>query len=177
MATKSASAARAISSASTSSSTAVRLAIARVAHGGGEVSDAGSTTPHLRRARAFEEGGRGLLLVAQFAERPGRWLHAWLVEDLPGGRVRILTQETQIGQPAAVLANERPNPHAQRPPGMAGRPGLRRLHVTRGSHEAGGRGGARESYPAPGPLGMPPNCARRRRLRGRISHHAVVFFL
>ncbi|GGY80339.1 hypothetical protein GCM10010300_25390 [Streptomyces olivaceoviridis] len=25
--------------------------------------------------------------------------HAWLVEDLPGGRVRILTQETRIGRP------------------------------------------------------------------------------
>ncbi|MER5430185.1 SRPBCC domain-containing protein [Streptomyces sp. NPDC002588] len=37
-------------------------------------------------------------------------LHAWLVEDLPGGRVRILTQETQIGRPAAALAGERPNP-------------------------------------------------------------------
>ncbi|MEU2288929.1 SRPBCC domain-containing protein [Streptomyces sp. NPDC013178] len=37
-------------------------------------------------------------------------LHAWLVEDLPGGRVRILTQETQIGRPAAALAQERPNP-------------------------------------------------------------------
>ncbi|MFE6961676.1 SRPBCC domain-containing protein [Streptomyces sp. NPDC057696] len=37
-------------------------------------------------------------------------LHAWLVEDLPGGRVRILTQETQIGRPAAALAEERPNP-------------------------------------------------------------------
>ncbi|MFJ3671507.1 SRPBCC domain-containing protein [Streptomyces sp. NPDC090106] len=37
-------------------------------------------------------------------------LHAWLVEDLDGGRVRILTQENQIGQPAAALANERPNP-------------------------------------------------------------------
>ncbi|MGW0472308.1 SRPBCC domain-containing protein [Streptomyces coeruleorubidus] len=36
-------------------------------------------------------------------------LHAWLVEDLPGGRVRILTQETQIGLPAAALAGERPN--------------------------------------------------------------------
>ncbi|MFF5140224.1 hypothetical protein ACFY6U_10920 [Streptomyces sp. NPDC013157] len=36
-------------------------------------------------------------------------LHAWLVEDLPGGRVRILTQETRIGEPAAALANERPN--------------------------------------------------------------------
>ncbi|MEU9454104.1 SRPBCC family protein [Streptomyces sp. NPDC048277] len=37
-------------------------------------------------------------------------LHAWLVEDLPGGRVRVLTQETQIGAPAAALAQERPNP-------------------------------------------------------------------
>ncbi|MGW4912729.1 ATP-binding SpoIIE family protein phosphatase [Streptomyces sp. NPDC004270] len=33
-----------------------------------EVSDGGSTTPHLRRARTFDEGGRGLLLVAQLAE-------------------------------------------------------------------------------------------------------------
>jgi PAS domain-containing protein len=30
-----------------------------------EVSDASNTAPHLRRARAFDEGGRGLLLVAQ----------------------------------------------------------------------------------------------------------------
>ncbi|MFJ9629835.1 SRPBCC domain-containing protein [Streptomyces sp. NPDC101175] len=37
-------------------------------------------------------------------------LHAWLVEDLPGGRVRVLTQETQIGRPAVALASERPNP-------------------------------------------------------------------
>ncbi|MPY39750.1 hypothetical protein FNH04_07405 [Streptomyces phyllanthi] len=37
-------------------------------------------------------------------------LQAWLVEDLPGGRVRILTQKTRIGRPAAALASERPNP-------------------------------------------------------------------
>ncbi|WP_046727287.1 polyketide cyclase [Streptomyces humi] len=37
-------------------------------------------------------------------------LHAWLVEDLDGGRVRILTQETQIGRPAADLAKQVPNP-------------------------------------------------------------------
>ncbi|RJQ74566.1 SRPBCC domain-containing protein [Pseudonocardiaceae bacterium YIM PH 21723] len=37
-------------------------------------------------------------------------LHAWLVEDLPGGRVRVLTQETQIGKPAADLARQVPNP-------------------------------------------------------------------
>lgn len=36
--------------------------------------------------------------------------HAWLVEDLPGNRVRILTQETQNGNPAQALANTRPNP-------------------------------------------------------------------
>ncbi|MFD9511415.1 hypothetical protein [Streptomyces mirabilis] len=32
------------------------------------------------------------------------------MEDLPGGRVRGLTQETQIGRPAVALATERPNP-------------------------------------------------------------------
>ncbi|MFF5256571.1 SRPBCC domain-containing protein [Streptomyces leeuwenhoekii] len=37
-------------------------------------------------------------------------LHAWLVEDLPGGRVRVLTQETQIGRPAAELARQLPDP-------------------------------------------------------------------
>lgn len=36
--------------------------------------------------------------------------HAWLIEDLPGGRVRVLTQETQNGKPAVELANTRPNP-------------------------------------------------------------------
>lgn len=30
-------------------------------------------------------------------------LHAWLVEDLPGGRVRILTQETQLERPTPML--------------------------------------------------------------------------
>ena len=37
-------------------------------------------------------------------------LHAWLLEDLPGGRVRILTQETQNGLPAQELAKTKPNP-------------------------------------------------------------------
>ncbi len=36
-----------------------------------EVSDASSTAPHMRRARTFDEGGRGLLLVAQLAQRWG----------------------------------------------------------------------------------------------------------
>lgn len=36
--------------------------------------------------------------------------HAWLLEDLPGGRVRVLTQETQIGEPAKELAKTLPHP-------------------------------------------------------------------
>jgi serine phosphatase RsbU (regulator of sigma subunit) len=36
-----------------------------------EVSDASSTAPHMRRARTFDEGGRGLLLVAQLTRRWG----------------------------------------------------------------------------------------------------------
>ncbi|MFI1801498.1 SpoIIE family protein phosphatase [Streptomyces sp. NPDC020379] len=36
-----------------------------------EVSDTAHTSPRMRRARILDEGGRGLLLVAQFAERWG----------------------------------------------------------------------------------------------------------
>ncbi|MER6736843.1 CHASE3 domain-containing protein [Streptomyces puniciscabiei] len=36
-----------------------------------EVSDGSSTAPHMRRARVFDEGGRGLLLVAQLSRRWG----------------------------------------------------------------------------------------------------------
>ncbi|WNS77773.1 SRPBCC domain-containing protein [Domibacillus sp. DTU_2020_1001157_1_SI_ALB_TIR_016] len=36
--------------------------------------------------------------------------HAWLLEDLPGGRVRILTQETQKGKAAQEMAVTKPNP-------------------------------------------------------------------
>lgn len=36
--------------------------------------------------------------------------HAWLIEDLPEARVRILTQETQNGAPARELATASPNP-------------------------------------------------------------------
>lgn len=31
-------------------------------------------------------------------------IHAWLLETLPGDRLRILTQESQIGKPAAAMA-------------------------------------------------------------------------
>ncbi|MFF9040554.1 SpoIIE family protein phosphatase [Streptomyces sp. NPDC014892] len=36
-----------------------------------EVSDGSNTAPHLRRARTYDEGGRGLLLVAQLTQRWG----------------------------------------------------------------------------------------------------------
>ncbi len=45
-----------------------------------EVADASSTAPHLRRARTFDEGGRGLLLVAQLTQR-------WGTRHTPTGKV------------------------------------------------------------------------------------------
>ncbi|KUO09429.1 SpoIIE family protein phosphatase [Streptomyces sp. DSM 15324] len=54
-----------------------------------EVSDGTSTAPHLRRARIFDEGGRGLLLVAQLAQRWGSrqtptGKTIWAEQPLPG---------------------------------------------------------------------------------------------
>jgi serine phosphatase RsbU (regulator of sigma subunit) len=53
-----------------------------------EVSDASNTAPHLRRARAFDEGGRGLLLVAQLTQGWGtrhttNGKTIWCAQDLP----------------------------------------------------------------------------------------------
>ncbi|GAA1599140.1 SpoIIE family protein phosphatase [Streptomyces globosus] len=45
-----------------------------------EVSDGGSTAPHLRRAAATDEGGRGLFLVAQLSQ-------AWGTRYTPRGKV------------------------------------------------------------------------------------------
>ncbi|MDH6113798.1 serine phosphatase RsbU (regulator of sigma subunit)/PAS domain-containing protein/anti-sigma regulatory factor (Ser/Thr protein kinase) [Kitasatospora sp. MAP12-15] len=59
-----------------------------------EVSDSSSTSPHLRYAASLDEGGRGLFLVAQFAERWGTrytatgkviWAEQTLREAGPGG--------------------------------------------------------------------------------------------
>jgi PAS domain S-box-containing protein len=60
-----------------------------------EVSDSSSTAPHLRRARALDEGGRGLLLVAQLTDRWGTrqtatgktiWCEQALRADMPSSR-------------------------------------------------------------------------------------------
>ncbi|MFF4490768.1 SpoIIE family protein phosphatase [Streptomyces sp. NPDC001544] len=53
-----------------------------------EVSDGSSTSPHLRRAHAYDEGGRGLLLVAQLTQRWGsrqtaRGKTIWAEQPLP----------------------------------------------------------------------------------------------
>ncbi|MDX2683005.1 ATP-binding SpoIIE family protein phosphatase [Streptomyces sp. NY05-11A] len=53
-----------------------------------EVSDASNTAPHLRRARAFDEGGRGLLLVAQLTQGWGtrhttNGKTIWCAQNLP----------------------------------------------------------------------------------------------
>jgi PAS domain S-box-containing protein len=54
-----------------------------------EVSDGSSTAPHLRQARAFDEGGRGLFLVSQLTQRWGsrqtpQGKTIWTEQALPG---------------------------------------------------------------------------------------------
>lgn len=49
----------------------IALRLIRDSHLICEISDTGSSSPHLRRARTTDEGGRGLFLVAQLTERWG----------------------------------------------------------------------------------------------------------
>jgi PAS domain S-box-containing protein len=58
-----------------------------------EVSDGSSTAPHLRRACAFDEGGRGLLLVSQLTQR-------WGCRQTPHGKV-IWAEQVLPGRDAA----------------------------------------------------------------------------
>ncbi|EHA26052.1 hypothetical protein CBS63078_8794 [Aspergillus niger] len=51
--------------------------------------------------RAWQEGDEETALEVY---------HAWIVEDMKWGVVRILTQEVQAGKPAAGLAEKKPNP-------------------------------------------------------------------
>ncbi|MGV9314240.1 SpoIIE family protein phosphatase [Streptomyces sp. NPDC003691] len=55
-----------------------------------EVSDHSSTSPHLRQAASTDEGGRGLFLVAQFADR-------WGTRYTPDGKV-IWTEQPLAGR-------------------------------------------------------------------------------
>ncbi|AWK12813.1 SpoIIE family protein phosphatase/ATP-binding protein [Streptomyces spongiicola] len=67
-----------------------------------EVSDGSSTSPHLRRAAATDEGGRGLFLVAQFSQRWGTryvtggkviWAELLLGGELPAEAVMTFVHE------------------------------------------------------------------------------------
>ncbi|MGX5188763.1 SpoIIE family protein phosphatase [Streptomyces avermitilis] len=62
-----------------------------------EVSDASSTSPRLRRAATTDEGGRGLFLVAQFAER-------WGTRYTPCGKV-IWAEQALHGSASAAPAH------------------------------------------------------------------------
>ncbi|MEU7281470.1 SpoIIE family protein phosphatase [Streptomyces sp. NPDC045431] len=59
-----------------------------------EVADASSTSPHLRRAKTTDEGGRGLFLVAQYTER-------WGTRYTPAGKV-IWAEQSLHGAPEAA---------------------------------------------------------------------------
>ncbi|WP_299539059.1 SpoIIE family protein phosphatase [uncultured Streptomyces sp.] len=59
-----------------------------------EVADESSTAPHLRRAEISDEGGRGLFLVAQFADR-------WGTRYVPHGK--IIWTEQLLSGPAVDL--------------------------------------------------------------------------
>ncbi|MFP3989789.1 SpoIIE family protein phosphatase [Streptomyces sp. E11-3] len=62
-----------------------------------EVSDHSSTSPHLRQAAITDEGGRGLFLVAQFAER-------WGTRYTPDGKV--IWTEQPLPPPAPSPADD-----------------------------------------------------------------------
>ncbi len=66
-----------------------------------EVLDGGASAPHLRHPRAMDEGGRGLLLVSQLAER-------WGTRFVPDGK--IIWAE----QPLTTPGSEAPPWHGRR---------------------------------------------------------------
>ncbi|MER6977275.1 SpoIIE family protein phosphatase [Streptomyces carpinensis] len=63
-----------------------------------EVSDGSSTSPHLRYATSTDEGGRGIFLVAQFAER-------WGTRFTPAGKIVWAEQSAPSCPVAPVLAS------------------------------------------------------------------------
>ncbi|WP_408907223.1 SpoIIE family protein phosphatase [Streptomyces cavernicola] len=70
-----------------------------------EVADGSSTSPHLRRAKSTDEGGRGLFLVARFAERWGtrytsRGKVIWTEQSLhgPGRTPEAESEESLLDQ-------------------------------------------------------------------------------
>ncbi|MFI0776834.1 SpoIIE family protein phosphatase [Streptomyces sp. NPDC021212] len=64
-----------------------------------EVSDGSSTSPHLRRAASTDEGGRGLFLVAQFAQR-------WGTRYTPTGKIIWAEQSLTAAAPGPEPTEE-----------------------------------------------------------------------
>lgn len=64
-----------------------------------EVSDGNSTSPHLRRARIFDEGGRGLLLVAQLTAK-------WGTRHTATGKTIWAEQPLNAPVPAEVFSGD-----------------------------------------------------------------------
>ena len=82
-------------------STPIHVRLLRDRHLICEVSDGSSTSPHLRYAATTDEGGRGLFLVARYAERWGTRYTAtgkviWTEQLLDGGR----------GEPEGTLSDD-----------------------------------------------------------------------
>ncbi|MFE3267483.1 SpoIIE family protein phosphatase [Streptomyces sp. NPDC059215] len=78
-----------------------------------EVSDSSNTAPHLRRARTFDEGGRGLFIVAQLAERWGTRQHSdgktiWAELALPPATVQAPAPKKMSRAAAAGMSASRP---------------------------------------------------------------------
>ncbi|OIJ98509.1 hypothetical protein BIV23_29585 [Streptomyces monashensis] len=94
-----------------------------------EVSDASSTTPHLRRARVLDEGGRGLFLVGQVAERWGTRHTAtgktvW-AEQPPPLRQPLQPRHAPAPQPFSAGSRTKAARPTGRPAGKGTRDGVR----------------------------------------------------
>ncbi|MFF8989068.1 SpoIIE family protein phosphatase [Streptomyces sp. NPDC014983] len=73
-----------------------------------EVSDGSDTSPHLRRAHSMDEGGRGLFLVSQVADRWGTRHHRagktiWVEQSLPAVSRVQNTVAKQAGDQQSTL--------------------------------------------------------------------------
>lgn len=68
---------------------------------------------HVHESVSPRQGGEGRLAWSAKLDGPPDQFcdvyHAWLIQDLQGGRVRILTQESQIGKPIVEMRETKPN--------------------------------------------------------------------
>jgi anti-sigma regulatory factor (Ser/Thr protein kinase) len=94
-----------------------------------EVSDASSTAPHPRRARALDEGGRGLFLVGQLAERwgtrhtpTGKTIWAEQTRPIHPPRPRRMPAGTRHMADQLVEPGTNQREHPSRPTGGSARP-------------------------------------------------------